>query len=71
MSRHLISAAHGRTTEIPNGLIYHVAKSKSAEKDFVSLESSRDVAKRLERRSTGRFGATDIPLLSMSIYMFR
>ena len=50
MSRHLISAAHGRTTEIPNVLVYYVAKpllrekaQVNAEKDLVSLDSSRDL----------------------------
>ena len=32
VSRHLISAARGRTTEIPNGLIYYVAKPLLREK---------------------------------------
>ena len=53
MSRHLISAAQGRTTEIPNVLIYYEAEplpkeealSKSAGKDLVSLDSSRDFVK--------------------------
>ena len=53
MSCHLISAAHGRTTATPNLLIYNEAKpllrekaqSKSAEKDLVSLDSSRDFVK--------------------------
>ena len=62
-----------------NVLIYCVAKplqreegfSKSAEKDLVSLDSSRDFVERLEIRRIGRFGASDIPLLLMSFYVFR